>query len=420
MTYADTGKPVPHAPIGVSSSPGPLGGFREISFRADGQGRFRVNPYPGDRFSLSTQSPDGQPYLIAHKQLDWPKGAVEQSVDLTLSRGVVIEGSVTEEGSGKPVAGAVVRFTAPRDRDPTYNMSAPAATRSDGSFQLAAVPLPGYLVVQGPSEDYVLREMGIRGGAFGAEGPGSRRFYAHAFTFFDLKSASGGLKVNLALRRGATVQGRIIGPDDRPVRDASIFSRVIVTVPSGGWKIWNDRYHGRAHDGRFELHGLDPDTEVPVNFLDAEHDLGATVHLSGKSAAGGPVTVRLDRCGAARARLVDRDGRALERRATDRFIKLIVTPGASTKRSQEKEGRLFANEASLTSVDPIHYPTPPASDGGGRIAFRALIPGATYRIVDDTTFADDNGPQIRKEFTVKPGENVDLGDILIEKPQDRR
>jgi hypothetical protein len=45
-----------------------------------------------------------------------------------------------------------------------------------------------------------------------------------------------------------------------------------------------------------------------------------------------------------------------------------------------------------------------------------LIPGATYRIYDNTVGGGDD-PQLRKEFTVKPGETVDLGDILIEKPE---
>ncbi len=46
-----------------------------------------------------------------------------------------------------------------------------------------------------------------------------------------------------------------------------------------------------------------------------------------------------------------------------------------------------------------------------------LIPGATYRIYDFTTFVRGQaGPALRKEFTVKPGETLDLGDIRIEKP----
>ena len=47
-----------------------------------------------------------------------------------------------------------------------------------------------------------------------------------------------------------------------------------------------------------------------------------------------------------------------------------------------------------------------------------LIPGAPYRISDVFTLSDqDQVAKIRKEFTVKPGETLNLGDILVEKPQ---
>jgi hypothetical protein len=43
-----------------------------------------------------------------------------------------------------------------------------------------------------------------------------------------------------------------------------------------------------------------------------------------------------------------------------------------------------------------------------------LIPGAPYRLIDRSV--PQKGEQIRKEFTLKPGETLDLGDVLIEKP----
>jgi nitrite reductase/ring-hydroxylating ferredoxin subunit len=47
-----------------------------------------------------------------------------------------------------------------------------------------------------------------------------------------------------------------------------------------------------------------------------------------------------------------------------------------------------------------------------------LIPGATYRLTDGTAMKDPCGPPVvRKEFRVKSGETLDLGDIRIEKPQ---
>ena len=51
---------------------------------------------------------------MAFKQGEWPKGAIEQSADIALLRGVVVRGKITEEGTGRPVAGAVVRVTSYR------------------------------------------------------------------------------------------------------------------------------------------------------------------------------------------------------------------------------------------------------------------------------------------------------------------
>jgi hypothetical protein len=46
-----------------------------------------------------------------------------------------------------------------------------------------------------------------------------------------------------------------------------------------------------------------------------------------------------------------------------------------------------------------------------------LIPGARYRFIDRTTSMTPRGPQIRKEFAVKPGETLELGEIVIDKPR---
>ena len=73
----------------------------------------------------------------------------------------------------------------------------------------------------------------------------------------------------------------------------------------------------------------------------------------------------------------------------------------------------------LTSIDPVNYPKPPVSDDQGRIVFPALIPGTTYQVVDRSTAGAAPGLQLRKEFTVKPGEALDLGDILIQKSEKR-
>jgi hypothetical protein len=91
---------------------------------------------------------------------------------------------------------------------------------------------------------------------------------------------------------------------------------------------------------------------------------------------------------------------------------MVVTPGSFDTPANEKAGLLAADEIGLNQIDPTNYENPLTSDADGRITLPVLIPGATYRFIERT-----NSPQVRKEFTVKPGETLDLGDIRIEKPQ---
>ena len=170
-------------------------------------------------------------------------------------------------------------------------------------------------------------------------------------------------------------------------------------------------------NGRFELHGIDPDAEVPVSFLEPKSQLGATVHISGKSAGGEPIVVKLQPCVAAKARLVGPDGKPLGGFTPRLLISMVVTPGENSLIKARKDGTLVADQAVLQAIDPINYRKNEASDSQGRIVLPALIPGATYRIIDRSTNRTPDGPQLRKEFTVQAGETVDLGDVLIAKPQ---
>ena len=77
---------------------------------------------------------------------------------------------------------------------------------------------------------------------------------------------------------------------------------------------------------------------------------------------------------------------------------------------------LAADAAYLPNLDRKHYWNGPFTDADGRITLPDLIPGALYRI-SDTSGRDQMGVRVRKDFTVKPGETLELGDILVRKPQ---
>ena len=415
VTYVDTGQPVPHAPLRVTADQGELVNIDESETDADG--RARINSYPTDRgYEIMAFPPEGQPYLVARGRVGWPKGALEQTLNISLQRGVLVQGKVIEEGSGKPVPGALVDFTmrrGPMGQDSIMSVH----TDSDGSFRLGAQPAPGHLFVRGPDDTYVFQAIGSRVVLEGQ--PGGGRLYSHAYAALDLKPGMGSQEVNLVLRRGATVEGRVVGPDGQPVRDAWIFSRLILDPSREAARYWTELYHGKVSNGAFAIRGLALDAEVPVYFLEPERRLGAVVNLSVKSAAGGPVTVRLEPCEAARAWLVDPDGKPVTKPVRNLIITMVVTPGPARNSfsNGKAAGLLSADEGGLTNVDPINYETALAPDALGRITLPVLIPGATYRFIDSTTYVrGQTGPEIRKEFTIKPGQKLNLGDIRIAKP----
>ncbi len=419
VTYADTGGPAPQSVVEIDSQGEDGGSAWEGEFEADAQGNFRANPRAAHRYLISAFPPERTPYLNVMQKLNWTKGAFEHSVHLTLPRGVSVRGNVTEEGSGKPIAGARIGYISNPDRDQRTGASnTRAVTAADGSFEFGVMPNPGYLTVLAPGEDYVLQVIGQRMARAGQ--PGGRRTYAHTFRKLDLKPGSASQNIVLTLRPSAAVKGQVFGPDGRPVRDAILISRVVLRPLPTAWLFWMGVYRGAARDGHFAVHGLAEDAEVPVYFLDGKNNHGTTAHLSGKSARDGPVTVQLHPCGAARARLVDPAGKPVARSRDGRgshMTTIVVTPGPHQYSEDDADKScLAADQDFLTRIDPIHYPNGLVSDAQGQLTLPALIPGATYRIYDETV-AEAQGPRLRKEFTVKSGETLDLGDILIEKPQ---
>ena len=296
--------------------------------------------------------------------------------------------------------------------------SRPVETRADGSFELPVLPRPGYLNVQAPTEDYVLHELDEGLIIFGQRG--IQRVYAHAFVACDPKpdgESEEVANVKAVLQPGVTVNGQVVGPDGEPVVDSWMLSRIHLNPRHPLLRRWRGDYHGTARNGRFELHGLDPDSEVPVSFFEPKRKLGTTVRFSGKLAGGEPIVVKLEPCATAKARLVGPGGKPLAGYQHPSLISMVVTPGEFNGVKSQKDRTTLADQDPLTGIDTINYEKAPAADGQGRIVFPALIPGATYRISDQSTRRTPNGPQLRKEFTVKPGEVLDVGDILIEKPK---
>jgi hypothetical protein len=261
-------------------------------------------------------------------------------------------------------------------------------------------------MVSGPTLDYVHEEIGS--GLIHNGQPGGQRYYPDAVVPLDLAPEAEVKEVAVTLRRGSIVKGRIVGPNGEPVAKTLVLSRLFIYPHIPFW-----RYGAimEARDGRFELRGCDPDKTYPVYFLDAEHGWGATVALSGKQAAGEPVTVRLGPCGKAGVRFLDAQGEPIGN-ATP-HLELVVTPGPSPYSNEALQKGVLASDGDfVANIDRLHY-YGLRTNAGGRCTLPALIPGATYRI----SVQGEDGKTRTKEFTVTVGQALDLGDIPMRRPQ---
>ena len=135
-----------------------------------------------------------------------------------------------------------------------------------------------------------------------------------------------------------------------------MFSRLLLQPQPWPWRQFSGRFHGDVHNGRCELHGLAQDAEVPVFFFDPKNELGATAVFSVKAAKDGPITVRLEPCGMAMARLVDPKGKPLAGYRDPYLISMIVTPGPDRLADAEADkADLSAEGDYLSRIDPDHY-----------------------------------------------------------------
>jgi RNA polymerase sigma factor (sigma-70 family) len=370
----------------------------ELQGWTDEQGRFRVN-CSGGHVSISPYPPDGSPYLSRMHSFTWPRGKVKHEVEVKLPRGVLVRGKVSEAGSGKPVAGAVVSYYLREDNPFAHYTIASwrhfpgefVQTKADGTFEAIVYPGQGSLLARGPSRDYVLQRLDTKELALGK--PGGAPLYAEAVTTLDLEAGADPRKdVNLTLQRGVTIRGRVLGPDGKPVAQAVLYHSY--HLRDNGDLAYYHHYSLEPvplKDGRFELTGCDPKAKFPVYLLDRANDVGARVVLSGADAKD-EATVRLQPCAKAALGYVDGDGKPVK--GLSAVLQLVLDAElhsaishSEMMGSQSRDGR---------------------SDGEGRVTVSGLIPGATYRYVDD---------QKAKEFTAESGKTHELPDVVYRRPR---
>jgi RNA polymerase sigma factor (sigma-70 family) len=454
LVYEDTGKPVVGGRLNVLAIRGlDVRGFEPDTYNThvtDAQGRFSINTFAGDTFRIHAMAPGSEPYLHTAKSVTWERGAARMKVDLALPRGVTVRGKVVEAPGGKPRARVKVEFQPQRAGPPRLDSGTlQARSAEDGSFRLVVPPGPGHLLAK--ADDPNLISVAISIGELRTGKPRGHRDYADAVVPLNLKVKDDPKEVEVKVRRGVTVRGRVVGLDGKPVAKGFVFCPGSLLRPEQlGLFIGDDPIAHiprvlRLEKGEFTLHGCDPDQTYQLHVTDAPPEagpvgfrstdagqvanilfrggkdrLGATFELRVKEAGDRPLTVRLTPCGSAEVRFVDAKGKPVKAqptlevrltppqgKVTAEWLKVGMPPNA---RGLMRLPGVSAKGGKLTLLkgDKGPFLVP---DAKGHLTVPALIPGATYRLRG----YDERDPGVilfEREFTAESGKTRRLGDIV--------
>lgn|GEM_PF-1070606 len=415
VTYADSGKPAAHALLVAQ-------GGRYISGEADAEGRFRLNPFDenpersetGEKlFTVDAHPREGELYMSLSKQFAWPGGALRQTVDFALPRGVLLRGTVKDAESGKPLEEVQVQYQPlpnvpyePREYILTGSWT-PAMTDRDGTFAMGVLPGKGHLVILGPTSEYVMMEYGSQILSRGRSG--GLRQYAQAVTPIEVDRKLEPIEVAIKLKKGGTLEGRVLDPEGKPVERGALVTDFNVSDEANRW----GGHRVEIRNGRFLLHGLDLSRPYHILLTDHKHRWGAAVDRSITGMGEAPLTIQLAPCGAARVRMLDASGKPLVNYKPGLQAMVIKGRYQLDYFDQNIYDDSLAAAAGSPYLDGRRNTEIPCTDAEGRVTVDGLIPGAIYRLLTTERGYLTLDSALLKDFSVASGHTTDLGDVTI-------
>jgi hypothetical protein len=382
----ETGKPVAGVQVGSFAT--------THTAVTDKEGRYELLGCPKSKeHQVSATPAEGQPYFVASATFPDTPGLGALGGDISLVRGIVLSGRVTDQETGKPIRAARVEYYPvypnPNTRDGSRDSS--ATTAADGAFTLVVLPGPGLLAVATYSQDFkymsalvthqemkeFYKDWGDAGGnteqfllvaAGGIAQRGLVQENYNAIVLIEPDAKADKLSRDVALQPARTRKGTVT--DGEPLAGVTIFGL--------GPNLFGSETVKAAD---FTVHGLNPKRTRQLLFHCPEKRLGFYQEIRGDEE--GPLTVKLQPLGSASGRVVDKDGQPVAGLVLNVNRSRLQGPGGVQAKT-DKEGRFRA-------------------DG--------LVPGQKYDLVP---LKQSRIVGRKDAIVVEPGKDKDLGDISLE------
>jgi RNA polymerase sigma factor (sigma-70 family) len=420
----DTGKPLAGVVVRGGEQQGRYTGIYTLT---DAQGRYRLVGLPkGGSYTVTAWPSRGQTYIPRTATVGDSQGLKPITVDFRLQRGVALRVRLVDRGTGKPVRGMVFY-------DPlANNASRPALQNNgrvgstlwqfpasypdrDGYCHLVAPPGPGVVVGKGHDIPYLTRPIDpadAKAYPVLTKAPfllgGLQYHYSDLFQsyrVFDARAGDRPLDLEIDLGPGWKVEGKLVGPDARPVTGAVAFGLAHSPQNVNNYSYRNEpAYRARVESqalqaDRFVTAGLTAGGARTVTFLHAGRKLIANVVV--RAAQKGPLTVRLEPWGAVTGRVVDANGDPLA--------------GVTVELLYPSQQGLALLMPGTGGVAPglLAPGRPFRTNARGRFRVEGLIPGQKHQL----TFPGLTGtlltPGAVKDLSTRAGEVRDQGDIKV-------
>jgi RNA polymerase sigma factor (sigma-70 family) len=382
------------------------------STKTDADGRYRLTGVAkANRRRLFFWPGASSSYLQAALVLKDEPGLSETTADAKLTRGVVVNGRITDKSTGKPIQSAGV-FYSPLAENPYFSktpgsevfrfVSSSYSTDANGAFRLVALPGIGLISAQDDTrgtplnirytqvrarpadEPRLVKEVqaGLGDAFLSADGHYETLHGKSAYKIISPAEDADSIAVELQFDPAKSITGKVVDLDGQPA--AGVMAYGLSAVFSRPEKL---------KDGSFTAIAVEPANPRIVTFVDGARKLAGAVKLSGNEKE--PVVVQLRKWAALTGRVVDVDGQ----------------PCA-------KAGVFYAiSERGINSGYRVAGGTNEVKTGAdGRFRLDIQFAGAAFRLglQHQGKFAEVD--KKLTEFKIEPGETKDLGDLKF-KPE---